>query len=87
MYLVIASFKRMLFLLLTDQLLLFTLLVLFNVISMGIESVVNENIQKASDGLHDAMCSSCEMAVVWMQNQLKQNQTKEHILNYINEVN
>lgn len=40
-----------------------------------------------STGLQsDAMCSACEMAVVWMQNQLRQNQTKEHILNYINEV-
>jgi phytepsin len=54
---------------------------------MGIESVVNEHAQKASDGFHDAMCSTCEMAVVWMQNQLKQNQTQERILDYVNEVN
>uniref|UniRef100_A0A2P2JHI6 Uncharacterized protein MANES_15G068900 n=2 Tax=Rhizophora mucronata TaxID=61149 RepID=A0A2P2JHI6_RHIMU len=51
-------------------------------VSMGIESVVKENIQKASD----AMCSTCEMAVVWMQNQLKQNQTQERILSYVNEL-
>lgn len=55
-------------------------------VSMGIESVVNENAQKASDGFHDAMCSTCEMAVVWMQNQLKQNQTQERILDYVNEL-
>ena len=54
---------------------------------MGIESVVNENAQQASGGVHDAMCSTCEMTVVWMQNQLKQNQTQEHILDYVNEVN
>lgn len=54
--------------------------------SMGIESVVDENAGKSS-GLHDAMCSACEMAVVWMQNQLRQNQTQERILNYVNEVN
>lgn len=53
---------------------------------MGIESVVDENAGKSS-GLHDAMCSACEMAVVWMQNQLRQNQTQERILNYVNEVN
>lgn len=55
-------------------------------ISMGIESVVPENNHRASGGFHDAMCSTCEMAVVWMQNQLKQNQTQERILNYVNEV-
>lgn len=53
---------------------------------MGIESVVPENNHRASGGFHDAMCSTCEMAVVWMQNQLKQNQTQERILNYVNEV-
>ncbi|KAI4306114.1 hypothetical protein L6164_029422 [Bauhinia variegata] len=55
-------------------------------ISMGIESVVDESAGKSHPGLHDAMCSSCEMAVVWMQNQLTQNQTQEHILNYVNEL-
>lgn len=54
-------------------------------VSMGIESVVDENAGKSS-GLHDAMCSACEMAVVWMQNQLRQNQTQERILNYVNEL-
>ena len=53
---------------------------------MGIKSVVDENIGKASGGLSDAMCSACEMAVVWMQNQIKQNQTHEQILNYVNQV-
>ena len=57
------------------------------VFSMGIESVVNENAGKASGNLRDAMCSACEMAVIWMQNQLKQNQTQDRILDYVNEVN
>lgn len=48
--------------------------------------MVDENEGKSSDGLRDAMCSACEMTVVWMQNQLRQNQTKERIINYINEV-
>ncbi|KAJ8761819.1 hypothetical protein K2173_004668 [Erythroxylum novogranatense] len=34
----------------------------------------------------DAMCSACEMAVVWMESQLKQNQTQERILNYVNKL-
>ncbi|GMJ10303.1 putative aspartic proteinase A2 [Hibiscus trionum] len=55
-------------------------------VSMGIESVVNENAGKASGSLHDSMCSACEMAVVWMQNQLKKNQTAEHVLDYVNQL-
>lgn len=54
---------------------------------MGIESVVDEAKDKSSGGLHDAMCTACEMAVVWMQNQLTRNQTEDQILNYVNEVN
>ncbi|XP_007020768.2 PREDICTED: aspartic proteinase [Theobroma cacao] len=55
-------------------------------VSTGIESVVHENAGKATGDLHDAMCSTCEMTVIWMQNQLKQNQTQERILEYINEL-
>ncbi|KAM3696363.1 hypothetical protein ACJW30_06G034900 [Castanea mollissima] len=54
-------------------------------VSMDIESVV-DNTHKASNGLRDAMCSTCEMTVVWMQNQLKQNQTQDRILTYVNEL-
>jgi len=53
---------------------------------VGIESVVDENKRKSSGGLHGAACSACEMAVVWMQNQLSQNQTQDQILNYVNHV-
>ncbi|PIA28385.1 hypothetical protein AQUCO_07000011v1 [Aquilegia coerulea] len=56
-------------------------------VSAGIKSVVDENNgDKLSGGLNDAMCSACEMAVVWMQNQLKQNQTQDRVLSYINEL-
>lgn len=34
----------------------------------------------------DTLCAFCEMAVVWIQNQLKRKATKEKILNYINQV-
>ncbi|KOM55504.1 hypothetical protein LR48_Vigan10g139600 [Vigna angularis] len=49
-------------------------------------SVVDENARKSSGGLHDAACSACEMAVVWMQNQLSRNQTQDQILNYVNQL-
>ncbi|KAH9749608.1 Aspartic proteinase A2 [Citrus sinensis] len=55
-------------------------------VSMGIESVVDESNDKSSGVLNNAMCSACEMAVVWMQNQLQQNQTQENILQYVNEL-
>lgn len=54
-------------------------------VSQGIESVVDDKAGK-STGFHDAMCSACEMAVVWMQNQLNQNQTQDRILSYANEL-
>ncbi|KAL9681915.1 hypothetical protein QQ045_013705 [Rhodiola kirilowii] len=52
-----------------------------------IESVVGEMNQKKLSDLHDATCAACEMTVVWMQNQLKQNQTQERILEYVNQFN
>ncbi|GMH12041.1 hypothetical protein Nepgr_013882 [Nepenthes gracilis] len=55
-------------------------------VSGGIKSVVDRNVDGSSSGLQDAMCTACEMTVVWMQNQLKQNQTEERILNYVNEL-
>ncbi|KAJ7960800.1 Aspartic proteinase [Quillaja saponaria] len=55
-------------------------------VSMGIASVVNESSGKSFGSSHDAMCSACEMTVVWMQNQLRQNQTQERILGYVNEL-
>ncbi|XP_059662497.1 aspartic proteinase-like [Cornus florida] len=53
---------------------------------MGIESVVDKKNGGRSAGLRDAMCSACEMTVVWMQSQLRLNQTQDHILNYVNEL-
>ncbi|EYU33885.1 hypothetical protein ABFS82_08G151200 [Erythranthe guttata] len=54
-------------------------------VSGAIESVVDEK-EGRSSGMSEAMCPACEMAVVWMQNQLKQNKTQDHILNYVNEL-
>ncbi|PIA28811.1 hypothetical protein AQUCO_06600021v1 [Aquilegia coerulea] len=54
----------------------------------GIRSVVDDmSVGKSSGGLSDTpACTACEMTVVWMQNQLRQNQTQERILNYVNEL-
>ena len=40
----------------------------------------------SSNELRDGMCPACEMAVVWMESQLKQNATKDRILSYASEV-
>ncbi|KAL8492828.1 hypothetical protein ACS0TY_024140 [Phlomoides rotata] len=54
-------------------------------VSAGIKSVVDEK-EGRSSGLNDAMCSACEMAMVWMQNQVAQNQTQDRIINNANEL-
>ncbi|CAK7351433.1 unnamed protein product [Dovyalis caffra] len=55
-------------------------------ISMGIQSLVDEGNDKLSGVLGDAMCSACEMTVVWMRSQLQQNQTQDRILDYANQL-
>jgi len=50
-------------------------------VSEGIESVVGkENLGS------DVMCTACQMAVVWIENQLRENKTKEIILQYANQL-
>ncbi|KAL4581346.1 hypothetical protein LXL04_017560 [Taraxacum kok-saghyz] len=52
-------------------------------VSSMIESVVDKN----NNGVvHDEMCTFCEMAVVWVQTQIKKNQTEDSIINYVNEL-
>ncbi|RDY01535.1 Aspartic proteinase A1, partial [Mucuna pruriens] len=53
-------------------------------VSMGIQSVVDENIKKTSNNWKDAGCTACEMAVVWMKNRLRLNETVDQILDYVN---
>ncbi|XP_021719732.1 aspartic proteinase A2-like [Chenopodium quinoa] len=56
-------------------------------VSMGIESVVDEqNSDSSPDGLRDGMCSACEMAVVWMESQLKQNATQDCVISYADQL-
>jgi phytepsin len=53
-----------------------------NPVGNVIESVVETTKQKGSD----LLCTACEMAVVWMENQLRENATKDRILAYANQL-
>lgn len=53
---------------------------------MNIETVLDERSVNSSDGLGDAMCTACEMVVIWMENRLRLNDAEDKILNYVNEV-
>jgi phytepsin len=55
-------------------------------VSMGIESVVDNRADKSSGSVHGAGCAACEMAVVWIQNQLRRNQTEDQIMDYVNQL-
>ncbi|CAN0914458.1 Aspartic proteinase A1 [Linum grandiflorum] len=56
-------------------------------VSMEIKSVVDQTkTATSSDGLDNALCTVCEMAVVWIENRLKLNETAEQILKYIDEL-
>lgn len=55
-------------------------------VSSGIETVVErENREESAPG-DDLLCTACEMAVIWMQNQLREKGTKEKVLKYVNEL-
>lgn len=49
--------------------------------------MVDKNIGKTSYSWNDAGCTACEMAVVWMKNRLRLNETEDQILDYANSVN
>ncbi|MQL87703.1 hypothetical protein Taro_020249 [Colocasia esculenta] len=55
-------------------------------VSIGIKSVVNSNWDESTPGRNHTMCATCEMAVIWMQNQLSRNKTQDQILSYVNEL-
>ena len=54
--------------------------------SMDIKTMVDDAEEKSPGSLRDSGCSLCEMAVVWIQNQLRQNMTQDRILDYANQV-
>nr|AGE15495.1 preprosilpepsin 2 [Silybum marianum] len=55
-------------------------------VSSIIESVVDMKNDKSSGGVHDEMCTFCEMAVVWMQKEIKRNEIEDNIINYVTEL-
>ncbi|PQM37961.1 aspartic proteinase-like [Prunus yedoensis var. nudiflora] len=62
-------------------------LCVFNGLSItGIETVVEKESREGSSAADSALCTACEMAVVWAQNQLKQKGAKDKVLSYINEL-
>lgn len=48
--------------------------------------MVDKQKEEDSSLNQDVLCTACEMAVVWIENQLRENQTKERMLAYANEV-
>ncbi|CAO2178893.1 unnamed protein product [Urochloa humidicola] len=54
-------------------------------VSAGIRSVVDDEAGESNGLFNEAMCNACEMAIVWIQNQLAQNQTQDLVLQYINQ--
>nr|AFX73040.1 preprofigain A [Ficus carica] len=55
-------------------------------VSAGIETVVERENRKEGVSADPALCTVCEMAVIWFQNQLRQQGTKEKVLNYVNQL-
>lgn len=57
-----------------------------NFSSAGILSVVDDEAEESNSPFNKAICNACQTAVVWIQNQLAQNQTQDVVLDYINQV-
>ncbi|GLT54520.1 hypothetical protein SLA2020_277120 [Shorea laevis] len=55
-------------------------------VSSGIETVVEKENRKVSSPGDDISCTFCEMAVIWIQNQLREKGTKDKVLKYVNEL-
>lgn len=51
-----------------------------------IKSVVNKENEESSSVGSEAMCTACEMAVSLIQNELRNKETKEDVLKYVNQV-
>ncbi|XP_028779491.1 aspartic proteinase isoform X2 [Neltuma alba] len=52
----------------------------------GIKMVTETMERGGMSARDDNMCSLCQMAVVWIQNQLKRKVTKEKVIHYINQL-
>lgn len=54
--------------------------------SSNIQMVVDKEYKDGTSAHDSALCTACEMAVVWIQNQLQQDGVKEKVLEYVNQV-
>lgn len=48
--------------------------------------MVTEKEQRELSAKDTALCAPCQMLVIWIQNQLKQQKTKDTVFNYVNQV-
>lgn len=55
-------------------------------VSTGIESVVEKENKEGSSAGDDLLCTACEMLVIWVQNQLREKETKEAAINYLDKL-
>ncbi|CAL0302344.1 unnamed protein product [Lupinus luteus] len=53
--------------------------------SAGIEMVTEKETESKTRG-DTPLCSSCQMLVIWIQNQLRQKNTKERVFSYVNQL-
>ncbi|MGI4406676.1 pepsin-like aspartyl protease, partial [Klebsiella pneumoniae] len=51
-----------------------------------IEMVVEEEFDVEAPAGFDVLCTACKMLVMWIQNQLRRQQTKDSVFNYVNEL-
>jgi phytepsin len=45
-----------------------------------------ESVAGSVNGMSDATCNACEMAVTWMHSEFSQNKTKDGTLEYVDRV-
>ncbi|CAA3011737.1 cyprosin-like [Olea europaea subsp. europaea] len=55
-------------------------------VSSDIEMVVDKENKEGTSARESLLCTACEMAVVWMQSELKQEEVKEKVLEYVNQL-
>ncbi|XWS42279.1 hypothetical protein CRYUN_Cryun16bG0001300 [Craigia yunnanensis] len=54
--------------------------------STGIKTVVEKKSLEGLSAGDKLLCAACQMTVIWIQNQLREKETKDRVLNYVNEV-
>nr|XP_043622810.1 aspartic proteinase A1-like [Erigeron canadensis]XP_043622811.1 aspartic proteinase A1-like [Erigeron canadensis] len=55
--------------------------------SQSVSSNIETVVEKENGGVKDTVfCEVCQMAVIWMQNQLRQAETKEAVLSYVDKL-